>query len=1130
MSKFENSFELQLAVNQWCIGHTEDIIKKYGSIGDWNVSNVTNMNNMFYNATTFDSNINNWDVSNVTDMSNMFSKASNFNQPLNKWDVSNVEDMESMFHDATNFNQDIGNWDVSNVEDMNNMFHTATNFNQDIGNWDVSDVEDTSKMFINATNFNQDIGNWDVSNVKFMSYMFYNATVFNQPLNGWVVSNVEDMNNMFSKASNFNQPLNEWNVSNVEDMNNMFYDATNFNQDIGDWDVSKVVRMFSMFYSATEMNKTYSNLSDINKANWNEIFKRFNPNNKEELQKAINMWVDDIDAGRVKYGNISNWDVSKVTDMSRVFFKATNFDSNINNWDVSNVTDMGGMFYHASAFNQDIGTWDVSNVTNMVFMFQSATNFNQPLNGWDVSNVTNMIYMFTSATNFNQPLNGWDVSKVQDMEEMFLFATEMNKTYSNLSNINKPNWKKVFHNIDQQEQPDISIIPDILDLNPEEKKILLYSIQKILSNINEIDSNESINNIIHIKSGGFGHGFKIETNMDKKFFMKINKNIKSFETNKNEFKIISKLDHPNIIRQIIGIELIGNEVNYYQRNKQYISGFLKKTLEYNDINKPIFKNKFILITELYEGTIDNIEKDYWLNPINLIKFIMIILNVFHYFYSKGYSHKDIKLVNIAYYKEKGVVYFKVIDLGGLLKYNATFHKTNISYYNDNTNNKDISFYPYTPGFDSFEKNHSKIITDKYDIYSLGITIANLLYNYPTIITHKSINKILNSIFFKKKVSDTYDLSKISYMLKNLIELITQNNDYYKRPNTFVAMKYLVDIIYILPNNYITEIKDYLLENYKINTYNTQIENIKNISDFNYIFLPKIYQLIVYNFKNRQIKDICKIHLKRINAGNTDFSHNTLKYLTCNFLDFSDKMKNQSFLDPGHSVSHLIIIDNIFTKSKLLELTKDRNRETIKITEDNDVLVAIFNKFISDNELVLSNTDNSSKKILAYKLADHVFKIFNNNNIYKETNIGLKTSKSISSLKDQDNTVLLSTIAENKFGVCRHRAITFKYFCDLADIECRLIRGLLYSREKDKTDDIDDNRGIQSSYYHAWNILKFNEEKILVDIMNPLINSAGEKNYNNLGLVHKYAIPSLDVVIPLKETYLKQKINHYDLEI
>ena len=41
-------------------------------------------------------------------------------------------------------------------------------------------------------------------------------------------------------------------------------------------------------------------------------------------------------------------------------------------------------------------------------------------------------------------------------------------------------------------------------------------------------------------------------------------------------------------------------------------------------------------------------------------------------------------------------------------------------------------------------------------------------------------------------------------------------------------------------------------------------------------------------------------------------------------------------------------------------------------------------------------------------------------------------------------------------------------------------------------------------------------------MNPLIKSGGEKNYNNPGLVHKYAIPSLDVFIPLKELILNKK--------
>ena len=38
--------------------------------------------------------INNWDVSNVTNMTQMFEYAESFNQSLNKWNVSNVENME----------------------------------------------------------------------------------------------------------------------------------------------------------------------------------------------------------------------------------------------------------------------------------------------------------------------------------------------------------------------------------------------------------------------------------------------------------------------------------------------------------------------------------------------------------------------------------------------------------------------------------------------------------------------------------------------------------------------------------------------------------------------------------------------------------------------------------------------------------------------------------------------------------------------------------------------------------------------------------------------------------------------------------------------------------------------------
>ena len=73
----------------------------------------------------------------------------------------------------------------------------------------------------------------------------------------------------------------------------------------------------------------------------------------------------------------------------------------------------------------DISQWDVSNVTDMKWMFENASSFNQSLNNWNVSNVEDMWGMFLSATSFNQPLNKWNVSNVENMYGMFADAASL---------------------------------------------------------------------------------------------------------------------------------------------------------------------------------------------------------------------------------------------------------------------------------------------------------------------------------------------------------------------------------------------------------------------------------------------------------------------------------------------------------------------------------------------------------------------------------------------------------------------------------------------------------------------------------------------------------------------------------
>ena len=139
--------------------------------------------------------------------------------------------------------------------------------------------------------------------------------------------------------------------------------------------------------------------------------------NRDHLKKLIDEAIE-------KYGvncDLNFIDVSKVTDMSDLFSWEMNarreeFNGDISQWNVSNVTNMSGMF-EGSLFAGDISQWDVSNVTNMRSMFD-CSQFNGDISKWDVSNVTNMSQMF-SDSRFNGDIGKWRASNDTAMDGMF---------------------------------------------------------------------------------------------------------------------------------------------------------------------------------------------------------------------------------------------------------------------------------------------------------------------------------------------------------------------------------------------------------------------------------------------------------------------------------------------------------------------------------------------------------------------------------------------------------------------------------------------------------------------------------------------------------------------------------------
>ena len=84
------------------------------------------------------------------------------------------------------------------------------------------------------------------------------------------------------------------------------------------------------------------------------------------------------------------------------------------------------MFDSNGGFNGDISQWNVSNVTNMNSMFKNALSFSH-IGDWDVSSVNNMSYMFIYNTVFDRDLSAWNVSNVFSFDGMFNL-TELSET------------------------------------------------------------------------------------------------------------------------------------------------------------------------------------------------------------------------------------------------------------------------------------------------------------------------------------------------------------------------------------------------------------------------------------------------------------------------------------------------------------------------------------------------------------------------------------------------------------------------------------------------------------------------------------------------------------------------------
>lgn len=121
------------------------------------------------------------------------------------------------------------------------------------------------------------------------------------------------------------------------------------------------------------------------------MMKKLIPKNKIELTQFIEDHMK-------QYGNdcdLTHIDVSLIEDMAQIFYHYKDFNGNISNWNVRNVKNMSQMF-DSSQFNGNISQWDVGNVKNMNLMFLRSS-FKGNLSQWKPTSVKFLKQMFTDC-------------------------------------------------------------------------------------------------------------------------------------------------------------------------------------------------------------------------------------------------------------------------------------------------------------------------------------------------------------------------------------------------------------------------------------------------------------------------------------------------------------------------------------------------------------------------------------------------------------------------------------------------------------------------------------------------------------------------------------------------------------
>ena len=314
--------------------------------------------------------------------------------------------------------------------------------------------------------------------------------------------------------------------------------------------------------------------------------------------------------------NLNNFNTSKVDDMNHMFSKCLSLNSlNLSNFDTSNVKDMNAMFANCFIINSlDISSFDTSHISNMSGMFYNCSRLSiLDLSNFNTSNSTEMNHMFFGCASLNYiNLSNFDTSNVKRMDNMFYNCSSL--TSLDISNFNTSEVYKInnmFYNCINLSILNLSNfeISNVFKDNDIEKMFYNCSSLKILNL-----SNFDISNINALQSmfNGCQNSEYINFTVSnsngtiKDIFLLTHPNLVICEANNNDIFIDS-----NLLTKI-NIYCDYNKINIIVTNNYFC--YLENSSLYDNNICTICDEKFFID----ENGLINISNNYFINCIDSI--------------------------------------------------------------------------------------------------------------------------------------------------------------------------------------------------------------------------------------------------------------------------------------------------------------------------------------------------------------------------------------------------------------------------------------------------------------------------------------------------------------------------------